>query len=139
MTYWRKGTEADDFIEIAMIALGNQESNKCLKDKIVFTNYNSPMQFLRFRKKVLGFESLVKQWKLDVENDKNDAKGHWAKDNFDLTTEEGKTSWRDLFLIEKTNNYLNSYLRWQNGQSGKQQFYHAKDIFYYFKKEENYQ
>jgi hypothetical protein len=138
MTYWRKNTEADEFIEIAMIALGNQNDKERLTDKVVYQSYNSPMQFLRYRKTVLGFGSLVKKWKNNLEKDIGEPNGHYARSSFDLTTDDGKVAWYNHYLIEKVNHYLNSNLRWQNGNSGKHQFNHAKDIYYYFKKEENY-
>ena len=139
MTYWRKDTDADEFIGIAELALGNMTDNKCLKDKMVYTSYTNPMNFLRYRKKVLGFSSQVKQWKSNIAKNTGEPATHYARDNFDIETEKGLAEWRDYYLIEKVNQFLNSHLRWQNGQSGKQQFNHAKDIYYYFKKEENYQ
>ena len=138
MTYWRKNTEADEFIEIAEIALGNNNDMKVIKDRIVFMNYSSPMHFLRYRKKVLGFSSLVKKWKHNLENDIGEPNKHYRRSDFDLTIEGQKSEWYDYYLIEKVNHFLASNLRWKDGQSGKQQFNHAKDIYYYFKKEENY-
>lgn len=139
MTYWRKETDADEFIGIALIAIGNQTDNKCLKDKIVYSNYPNPMAFLRYRKKVLGFESLIDKWNRQVAKDKGEASTHYRRTEFDLEIEEQAETFRNIFLIEKINHYLNSHLRWQNGKNGKQQFNHAKDIYYYFLKEENYQ
>ena len=43
MTYWRKDTDADEFIGIAELALGNMTDNKCLKDKMVYTSYTNHM------------------------------------------------------------------------------------------------
>tara|TARA_R100000951_G_C2624991_1_gene175699 strand:+ start:599 stop:1018 length:420 start_codon:yes stop_codon:yes gene_type:complete len=139
MTFWRKTTDAQEFIEISLIAIGNQKENKCLEDKMVYTSYNSPMTFLRYRKKILGLKSLLEKWTNDVEEDINEPKQHWRRVDFDFNTEEGKLAWKEFYLIEKMNNFLSAHLRWHNGMNSKQQFNHAKDIYYYFKKEESYQ
>tara|TARA_R110001592_G_scaffold8366_10_gene45795 strand:- start:419 stop:823 length:405 start_codon:yes stop_codon:yes gene_type:complete len=134
MTYWRKDTGSEELIEIAKIVLDKSE------DYVDYRSYNYPFSHLKYGIKILGFNSLLKQWKEQAKDIRFfDANYGYATEEYDMKTEEGRTGFYEYHLINKVNTHLNQNLRWKDGFSGKQQFNKGKDIYYYFKKEESFQ
>lgn len=134
MTYWRKHTDADELIEIALFILDKSE------DYIDYRSYNYPFSHLKYGRKILGFNSQLKQWKEEGKDIKFlENQYSYTSDEYDKNTEEGRFAFYEFHLINKVNAHLSTHLRWKDGISAKQQFNKGKDIYYYFKKEESFQ
>tara|TARA_R100001015_G_C4627478_1_gene187033 strand:- start:2110 stop:2517 length:408 start_codon:yes stop_codon:yes gene_type:complete len=132
--FWRKSEGADDFIEIARIALGKNIK----EDYTEWCHYANPMHFCKYPVFHKGFETLLAEWRNEVNSPKIQ-KSSYLSANLNLKVADEFEEWRNLYLIRKVDDYLSRHLRWSNSQNPKQQFGRAKDIFIYFQKEANYQ
>ena len=120
MSYWRKDTGAEEFIEIIDYLVEKK------KDYYSYSNYPSPMSFIRY-------PILQKGWNTQLKDMKRESKEYaelYAKD--DMVAQQ---SMYESTLINKLNRYASYNISWKDGKSAQERFRNAKDMIYYFKKE----
>ncbi len=132
--YTRTHDCANDFIEIARIALGDNKK----EDWTQWNRYTSPMSFFKWPQFNKGFETQLKEWEKEVKNRKIQ-KDHYFTTELNLKNADDFRQWRDHYILNKVDYYLQSNLKYTSKLGPKQQVNRARDIFVYFQKERDYQ
>ena len=119
MSFWRKDTGAEEYIEIIDYLAENK------KDYYSYSNYPSPMSHIKY-------PVLVKGWKTQLKDMKKEAKEYAESISDDM---EQQQELYESSLINRLNRYASYNISWKDGKSAQDRFRNAKDMIYYFKKE----
>jgi hypothetical protein len=122
--FWKKDTDVDEFIEIIEYLVERKE------DWYNYSNYPSPLYHIKYPTLQRGWYSRLAEFKKQAKE--------YVRQHADVIDEDEKARLYESSLISYLNRYANQNISWKDGKNARQRFAEAKDMVYYFKKEENF-